>query len=123
MELSPRARIVVVDDHPAFRHAARDILERHGYDVVGEACDAATTMSAVERHDPDALLLDVNLGDDDGFAVCDAVTRVRPDIAVILTSAKDHEHCGQRLESCGARGFLPKWKLGSFDLGRFRQLA
>jgi DNA-binding NarL/FixJ family response regulator len=123
MELSPRPRVVIVDDHPKFRQTARDVLETHGYDVVGEAECAATALRAVERLDPDGMLLDVHLGDDDGFAVCDAVTRLRPDLAVILTSADNYDHCGQRLESCGARGFIPKRQVASFDLGRFRQLA
>jgi hypothetical protein len=61
--------------------------------------------------------------DDGGFAVCDAVTRLRPDLAVILTSLDSYEHCGERLESCGARGFLRKAHLATFDLSRFQQPA
>jgi DNA-binding NarL/FixJ family response regulator len=62
----------------------------------------------------------VQLGDDDGFAVCDAVTRIRPGLAVVLTSAeKDHEHAAERVESCGARGFVRKEHLPRVDLGQF----
>jgi DNA-binding NarL/FixJ family response regulator len=114
-------RVVIVDDHPSFRETARSCLEQRGFDVVGEASCATTAMRAVELHEPDAMLLDVHLGDDDGFAVCDAVTRLRPDLAVILTSLDSYEHCGERLESCGARGFLRKAHLATFDLSRFQQ--
>jgi DNA-binding NarL/FixJ family response regulator len=117
------AQVIIVDDHPSFREVARQCLEVRGYDVVAEASCAATAMRAVERHDADAMLLDVHLGDDDGFAVCDAVTRVRPDLAVVLISTENYEHFQARVESCGARGFIWKAHLASVDLTRFWQPA
>ena len=73
-----------------------------------------------QRHEPDAMLVDVRLGDGDGFAVCDAVTRVRPHLAVLLTSTENCEHL---IESCGARGFILKHHLADVDFGRFWQSA
>ena len=117
-----RLRVVIVDDQAIFRDAARDCLSARGYDVVAEAGCAASAAEAVERHQPDAMLLDVQLGDDDGFAVCDAVTRIRPDLAVVLTSAeKNYEHILEQIESCGARGFIRKEHLARADLGRLWQ--
>src|SRR4051794_30896499 len=105
-------RVVIVDDHRMFRDAARYCLKARGYDVVAEASCAAGAVEAVAHHEPDAMLLDVELRDDDGFdgfAVCDAVTRIRPDLAVVLTSATDYyEHVLERIKSCGARGFVRK---------------
>lgn len=63
-------RVLVVDDERRFRDAARQLLERRGYAVVAEAGCAATALDAVERFAPEAVLLDVRLGDDDGFEVC-----------------------------------------------------
>src|SRR4051794_41921996 len=74
-------RVVIVDDHPTFRDAARMLLAARGYDVVAEASCAATALDAVERHAPDAVLLDVHLGDDDGFALCGSLTRSHPGLA------------------------------------------
>jgi DNA-binding NarL/FixJ family response regulator len=116
---SRRPQVVIVDDQPSFRDAARDCLTARGYDVVAEASCAVTAMRAVERHDPDAMLLDVHLGDDDGFAVCNAVTRVRPDLAVLLTSVQNYEHLREKIRACGARGFIRKAHLASVDLSRF----
>lgn len=118
-----RAQVIIVDDHPSFRDAARQCLTARGYDVVAEASCAATAMRAVERHDADAMLLDVHLGEDDGFAVCDAVTRVRPHLAVVLTSTTNYEHFGEQVESCGARGFIRKDDLARVDLAQFWQPA
>ena len=45
-------RVLIVDDQPAFRQAARRLLEARGYDVVGEAGCGASALEAVERHAP-----------------------------------------------------------------------
>lgn len=84
-----RVRVVVVDDQPNFRDVARHVLTGRGYEVVAEVPSAAAALEAVERYRPDAMLLDVQLGDDDGFALCNAVTRIRPELAVMLTSAEN----------------------------------
>src|SRR3954452_9977975 len=84
-------RVVIVDDHSTFRHAARMLLVARGYDVVGEASGAASALEAGERHAPQAVLLDVRLGDDDGFDVCGALTRFHPELAVVLASADEQD--------------------------------
>ena len=118
-----RVRVVIVDDEAIFRDVARQCLTARGYHVVAEAGCAASAVEAVERHEPDAMLIDVHLGDDDGFAVCDAVTRIRPHLAVVLTSAENYEQVPKRIESCGARGFIRKEHLARVDLGQFWQPA
>ena len=114
-----RVQVVIVDDNAIFRDAARHCLTARGYAVVAEAGCAAGAVEAVERHQPNAMLLDVQLGDDDGFAVCDAVTRIRPDLAVVLTSVENYQHVPEQIESCGARGFVRKEQLPRVDFGRF----
>jgi len=112
-------RVLVVDDKPVFRDAARQLLERRGYDVVAEAGCAASALDAVEQFAPHAVLLDVRLGDDDGFDVCARLTRARPELAVLLASTGDYEHCHELVASCGARGFIRKTRLVDTDLGQF----
>jgi DNA-binding NarL/FixJ family response regulator len=92
--------------------------------VVAEADCAAAAVEAVTRHQPEAMLLDFNLGDGDGFAVCEAVTRIRRELAVILTSAETFdERVPERIAACGARGFVRKEHLPRLDLARFWQSA
>ena len=114
-----RPRVVIVDDQAGFRSVARRLLEARGYEVVAEAASAATAIDAVERHDPSALLLDVRLGDDDGFGVCDSLTRSHPGLAVLLASDGDYERMDAQIAACGARGFVRKTHLARVDLGRF----
>jgi DNA-binding NarL/FixJ family response regulator len=112
-------RVLVVDDQPAFRDAARQLLERRGYVVVAEAGCAATARDAVERFAPHAVLLDVRLGDDDGFNVCRGLTRARPGLAVLLTSTGQYEQCHELVAASGARGFVSKTRLVDTDFGQF----
>jgi DNA-binding NarL/FixJ family response regulator len=111
-------RVVIVDDQPTFREAARMLLAARGYDVVAEASCAATALDAVERHAPQAVLLDVRLGEDDGYAVCDLLTRSRPELAVLLAST-DELQDSERITRCGARGFVPKARLCQIDFAEF----
>ena len=112
-------RVLLVDDQPDFREVARLLLERRGYAVVAEAGCAATALEAVERYAPEAVLLDVCLGYDNGFDVCRRLTRARPGLAVLLTSTGDHEQCDGLVASSGARGFIRKARLLDADFGQF----
>ena len=119
MAPSDRPQVVIVDDQRSFRDAARELLEARGYEVVAEAGSAATARDVVDHHDPTAVLLDVRLGDDDGFAVCGELTRSHPELAVLLASDGDFEHSSDRVASCGARGFVRKSRLAHIDFGQF----
>ena len=112
-------RVLVVDDEPTFRAAARQLLERRGYAVVAEASCAATALDAVERFAPQAVLLDVRLGDDDGFEVCRTLTRARPGLAVLLASTAESDDYDHLAASSGARGFVNKVRLLNIDFGQF----
>jgi DNA-binding NarL/FixJ family response regulator len=110
------ARVLIVDDQCAFREVARELLEHRGYTVIGEAGDAIEAVDAAARLQPDAVLLDVRLGEHDGFAIAPALVRASPGAAVLLVSSDDHPHHAERLEASGARGFLLKSQLVVADL-------
>ena len=85
-------RVLIVDDYAPFRSAARQLLERGGFDVVGEAGDGDAALEAVRRLRPEIVLLDVQLPGDDGFAICERILGrdrggQRPPV-VILTSGR-----------------------------------
>ena len=108
--------VVIADDHPSFRASARAILESDGFDVVGEAEDGASTIAAMDRLRPDVLLLDVQLPDMDGFAVCRALHLNGGPPAVVLVSSRDRCDYGGLIEQSGARGFIPKAELSGTAL-------
>ncbi len=105
-------RVLIVDDHEPFRAVARQLLEDAGYVVAGEAADVAEALAAVAADSPDAVLLDVQLPDHDGFSVATAL-KAAGGPAVVLISSRDADDYGRRIEACGARGFIPKSKLSA----------
>jgi CheY-like chemotaxis protein len=112
-------RVLIVDDSAPFRRAARELLHRRGYVVVGEAGTAAEARYAVERVTLDALLVDVGLPDGCGFELAAALTRAQPTLAVLLMSADDPPAATERLRASGAQGFVLKSCLAAAPLERF----
>jgi len=83
-------RIVIVDDHHAFRAWARAVLAADGFRVVGEAVDGASAVAEVGALQPDVVLLDVQLPDADGFEVAGVLLAARPrPPAIVLTSSRE----------------------------------
>jgi DNA-binding NarL/FixJ family response regulator len=105
-------RVLIVDDHQPCRAVARNQLGSAGYIVTGEAADAAEARAAVAAHAPDAVLLDVQLPDCDGFAVATELTSADGPM-VVLISSRDADDYGRQIVACGARGFIPKSKLSA----------
>jgi DNA-binding NarL/FixJ family response regulator len=100
--------LLIVDDNARFRVRARRTLEAAGYVVVAEAEDGASALAATRRHRPDVVLLDIGLPDMSGLEVAERIAREPGPPAVVLTSTHDAADFGERLSSCGARGFVPK---------------
>jgi DNA-binding NarL/FixJ family response regulator len=103
--------IVIVDDHPTFRSAARTLLEAEGFVVVGEAADGAGALEAIERLSPDVVLLDVQLPDFDGFEVAARAAKLAAPPLIVLTSSRDASDFGGLIGDSGARGFIAKAEL------------
>jgi DNA-binding NarL/FixJ family response regulator len=113
-----RLRIVIVDDHPSFRGAARELLRARGHSVVGEADCAASAQELVSRLAPDAVTLDLQLGDECGLELARRLTLAHPGLEVLLVSDERHAD-PQRVRDSGASGFLPKSQLARADAELF----
>jgi two-component system chemotaxis response regulator CheY len=109
-------RVLVVDDQASFREAARALLCARGHVVVAEAGDSSAALEALGRVAPEAVLLDVRLGNESGLEVSRALISARPQLAVLLVSAEATTVSPEQLRESGARGFVPKRRLVSADL-------
>lgn len=105
------ARVLIVDDHAAFRAWARAVLTADGYDVVGEAADGGEALSAAHLLSPDLALVDIQLPDIDGFEVARLLHSRGERPRVILISSREAEDYGGLVEESPASGFLPKAQL------------
>jgi DNA-binding NarL/FixJ family response regulator len=112
-------RVLIVDDASQFRQAARELLERRGYVVVGEADCARTALDLAAELVPDAILLDVRLPDGTGFQLSAILTMSEPAPAVLLITSDLSLGSDELLKVSGARGLVGKAQLARTDLGRF----
>jgi len=110
-------RLLIVDDHERFRTVARRTLQREGYDVVGEAADAAQGLELARQLEPDVVLLDVMLPDRSGLEVIGELRAQQPGIAVVVISTHNEEEWAELAVERGARGFLPKSELSGEAVG------
>jgi len=100
--------LLIVDDHPDFRRAAREVLSSPYFEVVGEAAGARDAMRQATVLKPELVLLDIKLPDGDGFAVAQRLAELDVRPAVVLTSSHDAAVFHDRIGSAPVRGFLSK---------------
>ncbi len=104
-----RGTILLVEDEEQLRRVMKDLLEREGYTIV-EAADGVQALEQVDRHNPDVILLDLNLPGMDGYGVLQHL-RSRPgtaEVPVIVLTAKGDEDNEVRVLKLGADDFLTK---------------
>ena len=94
--IGERPRIVIADDHEPTRVLLRTLIELEGMQVVGEAEDGREAVALVLEHDPDLVLLDVNMPGLDGLGAAEVIRASRPRIQLLL-------HTGEPLEAARGR--------------------
>jgi DNA-binding NarL/FixJ family response regulator len=111
-----RPRVLIVDDHAAFRESASALLEAEGFQVVGEAADGEAAICEVARLRPEIVLVDIQLPGLDGFGVADRLAGTADAPAVILISSREAGAYGSRVAEAPVRGFLAKRSLSGAAL-------
>lgn len=100
--------IVLVEDEDLVRASLRQILEDHGFAVVGEATSGEAGIEVALRKRPEICLLDIGLSDGPGMEVARRVSREAPETAVVIfTSSTSHEDLIEGIRA-GAVGYLLK---------------
>jgi DNA-binding NarL/FixJ family response regulator len=102
--------VVIVDDHPVFAQAlAMAIDSSNDLRCAGVASTADGALSLAEQTRPDAVVMDIGLGDDDGIALTREITSRRPETRVlILTGQNPSPSLVQASAEARASGFLTK---------------
>lgn len=103
-------RVLLIDDHPLILTALRNLIEGVGSDVsvVGAAGARAAREALAADPDFDLTLLDLRLGDADGFELLVELRAAHPAIPVVIVSASDRRNDVLRAIDLGAMGFVPK---------------
>ena len=108
--------VLVVDDHDGFRANARQLLEAEGFEVLGEAADAASGIEAARALRPDVVLLDIRLPDLDGVRASRHIGALNGKSRIVLISSCDMFDLAGALAESAAVGFISKGELSGAAL-------
>ncbi|MFI7115900.1 response regulator [Amycolatopsis sp. NPDC049868] len=102
-------RVLVVDDHPAFRTAICAMLDgTDGIEVVGDCDRGVTAIAEAGRVAPDVVLMDLNLPDLDGVEATRRIVNASPHTGVLMLTMFENEAAVFAAMRAGARGYLLK---------------
>lgn len=105
--MSTQCRVVVVDDHPLFRDGVVYTLTANGIDVMGEGACAEDAIRLTQAHDPDVLLIDMNMPGGGLSALTSIVDSGARSHVLPLTIVDDEASVSEALRA-GARGYILK---------------
>jgi DNA-binding NarL/FixJ family response regulator len=113
-------RCLLVDDNGAFVETARLLLAREGVVVAGTASSTAEALRQVSALRPDVVLVDIGLGDENGFdlARCLAGGGAGDGMAVIMISTRAGADYADMVADSPAAGFLSKDELSAAAIQR-----
>lgn len=102
-------RVVIADDHAIVRQGIADILNRDPrISVVAQASDGVDAIDAIERFQPELVLLDINMPRMNGIEAAREIHRRWPEIVIVGISVQDDAATDRAMLEAGAFAFIPK---------------
>jgi DNA-binding NarL/FixJ family response regulator len=115
--------ILIVDDHPVLRRGLGALVNSEPDLVVcAEAGTRPAALEAVRESEPDLVIVDLALGDDDGLALIKEMKSRHPRIPALVLSMHDESLYAERCLRAGARGYVTKQQLDDTVLDAIRCL-
>jgi two-component system response regulator YesN len=107
-------RILVADDNAAVRHYLRGLLElQDSWRVCDEARTGNEALERVKENPPDVILLDFQMPDLNGIDVARQVTKLFPDIPILMVTIHLSKQLAEEARKAGIRGVCSKTDVGS----------
>ncbi len=117
-------RILIVDDHPFVREGLKQLLAGQAeFNLVGEASNSREAQDAAARHQPEVVVVDLALGNDDGIELIRWFRAEHPDIRILVLSMQEEALYAERLLRLGVNGYVMKNAAGTDFLGALRKVA
>lgn len=102
------AKVLIVDDAAFMRMMIKDILEKNGFEVVGEANNGLKAVELFKKEKPDVVTMDITMPDMDGIEAVKAIKAFDPAAKVIMCSAMGQQTMVMDAIKAGARDFIVK---------------
>jgi two-component system chemotaxis response regulator CheY len=102
------AKILIVDDAAFMRMMIKDILEKNGFEVVGEANNGIKAVELYKKEKPDIVTMDITMPDMDGIEAVKAIKAFDPAAKIIMCSAMGQQTMVMDAIKAGARDFIVK---------------
>jgi two-component system, NarL family, invasion response regulator UvrY len=107
-------RILVADDNPAVRHYLRGLLELQStWRVCSEAPTGGEALQRIKDDPPDMILLDFQMPDLNGIEVARQITRLFPEIPILMVTIHLSKQLADEARKAGIRGVCSKSDVGS----------
>jgi DNA-binding NarL/FixJ family response regulator len=103
-------RCLLVDDNPSFLASASRLLESQGVEIVGSVSSSDGAIALVGALHPDVVLVDVQLGEEDGLELA---ARLAPSTPVVLISTHSEDELTELIADSPALGFVAKQGLSA----------
>lgn len=116
-----RLRVVIADDDPDVRDRLRGLLLPE-YDVVAATADGVTTIRAVEKLQPDLILLDISMPDCNGFAVARVLRSSTPQAPIVFVTQHPHLAYVEEAFRIGVAAYVLKHNAGEELRAALRQV-
>jgi DNA-binding NarL/FixJ family response regulator len=112
-------RVIVADDDVLLREGLASLLERAGYQLVGQAGDASELLRLVREHRPDLVIVDIRMPptrSTEGLEAAAVIREELPEIAILILSAHVEVAHAMTLLANGSRsGYLLKTRVTDID--------
>lgn len=109
MVIEQKVSVIIVDDIAETRENIRKLLQfESDIEVVGTARSGKEGIEFSKEHDPDVILMDINMPDMDGISATEEILRNQSHVQVIILSVQGDQNYMRRAMLAGARDFLTK---------------
>ncbi|QAY68279.1 response regulator transcription factor [Paenibacillus protaetiae] len=104
-----KIKVLIVDDHPHGREGIRDIIRMDSsFDIVGEADSGEAALAAVQKAEPDLILMDIHMPGMGGLEATQQMKLLYPSVIIVMvTVSDDSTHLFEAIKR-GAQGYLLK---------------
>lgn len=115
-------QLLLVDDNPLFLEGLQNLLECQGHDVLDIARSGPEALTSVERCQPDAVLMDLDMPGMDGIETTRQLKARWPALPVVMMTQSENASAIYEALGAGATGYLVKGQPASTLLANLHQL-